>query len=65
LNLRIPKNFPLLPLPPSVPERSPIKKVRACPHANRPAICVPETCGDIVARYRTARTFIASDIDAV
>ena len=44
------------------PEINPVGNVRACLRANRRAIFVCETCGDVVARCCDARTFFANDI---
>ncbi len=47
------------------PEINPVGNARACLRANRRAIFVFETCGDIVARCCDARTFFANDIAKV
>ena len=44
-----------------VGQRGTHSRIRA-PRANRRAICVPETCGDIVARCCDAWNFFANNI---
>jgi hypothetical protein len=60
--LKVPDTIPLMPLAPHAPRINPVGNVRACLRASRRAICVSETCGDIVARCCDAWNFFAKDI---
>jgi transposase len=60
--LKVPDTIRLMPLAPHAPRINPVGNLRACLRASRRAICVSETCGDIVARCCDARNFLANDI---
>lgn len=60
--LKVADTIPLMPLPPHAPRINTVGNVRACLRASRRAICVSETCGDIVARCCDAWRFFAKDI---
>jgi len=63
--LRIPENITLLPLPPYAPELNPVENVWAYLRANKLAISIFDTYGDIVDRCCEAWNFFAKDPDAV
>ncbi|MCA3443093.1 MAG: hypothetical protein INF52_06910 [Rhodobacter sp.] len=63
--LKVPDTIPLMPLAPHAPRINPVGNVRACLRASRRAICVSETCGDIVARCCNAWNFFAKDITSL
>ncbi len=63
--LQVPDNITLVKLPPYSPELNPMENVWAYPRANKLAISVFDTYGEILEKCAGAWNFFAADPDRV